>query len=173
MAILAVETNLGSYTGRHLVFNILASQAVLDTDLGQAKLRGAWPRKKRAVFKQDKFQQRLARRAAWARDELMALGRLSLKRKVSPYTYRGSLAGAMGLCQFVPTSLERWGVDGNQDGLVELHHPHDAIFSVAVYLKAHGWLDSLSVSEKAKVLYTYNRSNIYGRTVLDLARRLR
>ncbi len=173
VAILAVESNLGSYTGDHLVFNMLASQAVLDTAAARAKLRRAWPVSQRKVFKKESFKARLAKRAAWARQELLALIRLADKARVSPFSYRGSLAGAMGMCQFVPSSLERFGADANQDGRVDLHRPHDAILSVATYLKAHGWRRGISQREMATVLYSYNRSRIYGRTVLSLAARLK
>lgn len=173
VAILTVESNLGSYTGRHLTFNVLASQAVLDTKRAKDRLRRAWPIKQRKVFKTEAFKARLARRAEWARQEVLALLRLAQKAGKSPFSYRGSLAGALGMCQFVPSSLERFGSDANQDGKVELHKAHDAILSVAVYLKAHGWREPSSPRQQAEVLYKYNRSRVYGRTVLALAARLR
>lgn len=173
VAIIAVESNLGSYTGNHRTFNVLASQAVLDTGRAKGKLKRRWPRGQLAEFKKPEFAARLAKRAAWARDELVALARLGIKEKRSPLSYRGSLAGAMGLCQFVPTSLARFGRDGNRDGVVDLHHPHDAIHSVAMYLQGYGWNQGRTRVHKSKVLYQYNRSRIYGRTVLALARRLK
>ena len=53
---------------------------------------------------------------------------------------RGSYAGAMGLPQFMPGSLNRHAVDFDGDGRIDLlGSPADAIGSVAHYLAAHGW----------------------------------
>lgn len=172
VAILSVESSLGSYTGRHLTFNMLASQAVLDRAQARGKLARAWPRRKLAYFNSPELRQRLKRRAAWARPELAALGRLALQKGVSPYSFRGSVAGALGLCQFVPSSLARFGGDGNADGQVDLHLAPDAIRSVGLFLRAHGWQPGMDQAGQAKVLHAYNRSQSYVQTVLDLARRL-
>ncbi len=46
----------------------------------------------------------------------------------------------MGLPQFMPTSMARFGVDFDGDGRVDLQgSPVDAIGSVAHYLQAYGW----------------------------------
>jgi membrane-bound lytic murein transglycosylase B len=53
----------------------------------------------------------------------------------------GSYAGAIGLPQFMPGSILRFAVDGDQDGKIDLRNsPQDAIASVANFLKAHGWI---------------------------------
>ena len=53
----------------------------------------------------------------------------------------GSYAGAIGLPQFMPGSIRRFAVDGNNDGKIDLRNsPEDAIASVANFLKAHGWV---------------------------------
>ena len=53
----------------------------------------------------------------------------------------GSYAGAIGLPQFMPGSIRRFAVDGNNDGRIDLRNsPEDAIASVANFLKAHGWV---------------------------------
>ncbi|MFM8152048.1 MAG: lytic transglycosylase domain-containing protein, partial [Polynucleobacter victoriensis] len=53
----------------------------------------------------------------------------------------GSYAGAIGLPQFMPGSIRRFAVDGNNDGKIDLRNsPEDAIASVANFLKAHGWI---------------------------------
>jgi membrane-bound lytic murein transglycosylase B len=55
----------------------------------------------------------------------------------------GSYAGAIGLPQFMPGSILRFAVDGDQDGKIDLRNsPQDAIASVANFLKAHGWIKS-------------------------------
>jgi membrane-bound lytic murein transglycosylase B len=81
--------------------------------------------------------------------------------------------GAIGWPQFLPSSLVRYGVDANQDGEIDLFHPADAIFSVANYLRGYGWTQAKSRAEKEKVIWYYNHSRPYVRTILELARRLR
>lgn len=53
----------------------------------------------------------------------------------------GSYAGAIGLPQFMPGSIRRFGVDGDKDGKIDLRNsPEDAIASVGNFLKMHGWI---------------------------------
>jgi len=171
VAILSVETQLGAYTGDFKVFNVLASQAVLDTDAAKKRLAKDWPRRG-GNLNSPRQDQRLARRAAWARGELPALLRLAQSRGVSPFFLKGSSSGAMGMCQFVPTSLEMYGTDGDRDGRVDLAGAHDAIMSIGTYLKRHGWRPGLNREQQINVILKYNKSLPYARTVLDLGNRL-
>ncbi len=173
VAILTVESGLGSYTGRWSTFNVLASQAVLDTRAARERLAGKWPKKQLEELYSAKMRSRLARRAAWARGELLSLLELARRQGMSPLALRGSVAGALGMCQFVPSSVLRHGRDGDANGRLELHKPADAIASVGCYLRHYGWRPGMSRDEKTVVLLTYNNSRTYARTVLDLARRLR
>ncbi len=173
VAILSVETRLGRYTGRHLTFNVLASQAILNTKAARRRLEPYWPAKRRKALYSKKNTKRFAKRARWARQEVAALLKLARQRGVSPFALKGSPAGALGMPQFVPSSILHYGCDGNQDGVVDLGHPEDAIFSVAVYLKQNGWRPGLSHRRQVKVILTYNNSRPYAETVLALARRLR
>ncbi len=173
VAILSVESRLGQYTGRSSVFNVLASQAVLDTPQAQKLLAQSWPARQKAELTSAKTQKRLKRRAAWARQEMGSLIRLAEKEGRSPLEYKGSLAGALGMAQFMPSSVLSWGKDGDADGVLELTHPDDAIHSVANYLRAHGWRPGLSGKAQLKVVLTYNNSQPYAKTVLALAGRLR
>jgi membrane-bound lytic murein transglycosylase B len=46
----------------------------------------------------------------------------------------------MGLPQFMPGSINRFAVDFDEDGRIDLNgSPADAVGSVANYLAAHGW----------------------------------
>ncbi len=173
VAILAVESGLGSYTGRWPTFNVLASQAVLDTRAAREGLARKWPKKQLKELYSAKMRSRLARRAAWARGEVLSLLELARQQGVPPLSLRGSVAGALGMCQFVPSSVLRHGRDGDANGRLELHKPADAIASVGWYLRHYGWRPGMSKYEKSVVLLTYNNSRTYARTVLDLARRLR
>ena len=51
-----------------------------------------------------------------------------------------SYAGAIGLPQFMPSSIRSFAVDGDGDGRIDLKQsPKDAIASVANFMKMHGW----------------------------------
>lgn len=79
-------------------------------------------------------------RAALFRRELEALLLLARDAKRSPDSYRGSYAGAIGLPQFLPSSIRAYATDFDGDGRVDLTgSPEDAIGSVANFLKQHGW----------------------------------
>jgi membrane-bound lytic murein transglycosylase B len=83
-------------------------------------------------------------RSEFFRSELENLLLLAHREKVEPASYMGSFAGALGLPQFMPGSLNRWAVDFDEDGHIDLHrNPADAIGSVAHYLAAFGWVRDL------------------------------
>ncbi|MBI4800529.1 MAG: lytic murein transglycosylase [Desulfarculus sp.] len=173
VAILYIESGLGSFTGKWPVVGVLASQAVLDTPLALRRLAQVWPKKQLAYLKSPQCQERFAKRAAWARGELLGLIKIAKQQGLSPLSIKGSPAGALGMPQFMPTSLLQWGADGNQDGRVDLNHTADAIFSVANYLAAHGWRPGLDRQGQYQVVYTYNHSQAYVDTVLDLAQKIK
>jgi membrane-bound lytic murein transglycosylase B len=52
----------------------------------------------------------------------------------------GSFAGAMGMPQFMPTSIRKYAQDGDGDGQIDLRKsPKDAMHSIARFLIGHGW----------------------------------
>ncbi len=63
---------------------------------------------------------------------------LAKKENLDVYTMKGSYAGAMGYCQFMPSSYEAYALSF-EDGTRDLMTPEDAIASVANYLKVHRW----------------------------------
>jgi membrane-bound lytic murein transglycosylase B len=80
------------------------------------------------------------RRADFYRDELghfLALGHLG---RINVLKQTGSFAGAIGLPQFMPSSIRRFALDYDGDGQIDLvHSSPDAIGSVAHYLHRQGW----------------------------------
>ena len=67
------------------------------------------------------------------------------------FSVRGSYAGAIGIPQFMPTSLRRYAVDFNGDGRIDLtRSAADAVGSVANFLKEHGWQPGEAVLFRAK-----------------------
>ncbi|HEX6020543.1 MAG TPA: lytic murein transglycosylase [Solirubrobacter sp.] len=72
-----------------------------------------------------------------------------------------SSAGAEGWMQFMPESWKAYGVDGNQDGLMDPYNPVDAIFAAARYLKAAGADRDLRAA-----VFAYNHADWYVDSVL-------
>jgi membrane-bound lytic murein transglycosylase B len=118
VGIVGVETLYGQHMGQFRVLDALATLA----------------------FDFPASHPRAAQRSAFFRDELAALLRLSRQTGKLPTEWQGSYAGAMGLPQFMPSNWQRFGVDFDADGQVDLlNSPADTIGSVARFLQAHGW----------------------------------
>ncbi|MFC4314346.1 lytic murein transglycosylase B [Steroidobacter flavus] len=82
------------------------------------------------------------RRQEYFRDELKELLLLARDFNIDPLTIKGSYAGAMGLPQFMPSSIRKYAVDFDGDGVIDLSgSTSDAIGSIAAYLKSFGWAD--------------------------------
>lgn len=83
---------------------------------------------------------RAAERTAYFKGELEQFLTLQNRRNADPFAPRGSYAGAMGMPQFMPTSVVKYAVDFDGDGNVDLWgSPADVIGSVANYFKAFNW----------------------------------
>jgi hypothetical protein len=72
-----------------------------------------------------------------------------------------SSAGAQGWMQFMPATWKTYGVDGNQDGLMDPANPVDAIFAAARYLKAAG-----GDTDIRGAVFAYNHADWYVDAVL-------
>jgi membrane-bound lytic murein transglycosylase B len=171
-AILLVETHFGSYTGATPTFAILSSFALMDQKSSRDRVWSLLLPQDRKNWDRAEFDRRLIQRANWAYDELYALLRLTDGNPKKVAALKGSVMGAIGWPQFLPSSLVRWGTDGNRDGRIDLFELEDAIFSVANYLRVHGWDEAASESEKEDVIYTYNHSRPYVGAILGVAREL-
>lgn len=91
-------------------------------------------------------------RAELFRRELEALLLLAQDENRAPDSYRGSYAGAIGLPQFLPSSIRAYAVDFDQDGHIDLTaSPADAIGSAANFLKEHGWETAGPIAVRVKV----------------------
>jgi membrane-bound lytic murein transglycosylase B len=79
-------------------------------------------------------------RSAFFKAELGEFLKLCMEQQLEPDSVLGSYAGAVGLPQFMPSSIRKYAVDFDGDGHIDLvRSPADAIGSVARYLSAHGW----------------------------------
>ena len=91
--------------------------------------------------------------------ELIQLFILSKKYNLDPKSIKSSWSGALGLGQFIPSSYNYYGVDYDNDGMVDMYNSRkDGIASVANYLKENGWktgsdaVSEVSVGEKYEKL---------------------
>ncbi|MDB5820500.1 MAG: mltB [Rhizobacter sp.] len=79
-------------------------------------------------------------RAPFFRDELENLLVMASRHGVDPLNVVGSYAGAMGMPQFMPSSINQYAVDFDGDGRIDLaNSAADVIGSVARYLATFGW----------------------------------
>ena len=75
-----------------------------------------------------------------------------------------STAGAMGPMQFLPSTWETSGVDGDGDGMANIMDPEDAIPAAAGYLKTGG-----APGDWYAALFSYNHADWYVLKVLGVA----
>ncbi len=115
VGIVGVETYFGRLTGG---FRVLDALATLSFDFPTG-------RKDRSAFFRGELEEFLV---------------LCQREQLDPQTVRGSFAGAMGIAQFMPGSINRFAVDFDGDGHIDLAGSSaDAIGSIAHYLAEAGW----------------------------------
>ena len=170
-AILLVETRLGTYLGKRTVINTLSTMAALTDETLRERIWNSIPEKKKP--KKETFLKKVEKRSKWGYEELKALIKYTKQQGVAPETIKGSYAGAMGISQFMPSNALRLAKDGNNDGRIDLFTHADAIFSVANYLKHHGWKTGIARQKQHEVLFRYNHSNYYVDTLLKISDKLK
>ena len=106
----AIESNFGRATGG---FSVLEALATLAYD---------------------------PRRADFFRRELLTALRIIDDGHIAPERMSGSWAGAMGQLQFLPSVFDRYGVDGDGDGRIDIWNSLPDVFhSAANFLSESGW----------------------------------
>jgi membrane-bound lytic murein transglycosylase B len=170
VSILLVETHLGDSVGGKRAFNTLASMA-LSTDL--ETIRPYLPKRLINPRNEDFARTICRQKADWAYTELKALILYAYQSGFDPLTFLGSIYGAMGLCQFLPSNILPYGVDADNDGRIDLFTKADALYSIANYLREHGWKCTMDKGSQRKVILLYNKSSIYANTVLAVAQKLK
>ena len=167
-SLLFVETRLGKVLGdvAENAFYTLASMAVSTTPESISHWLAQLPGYQKHL---PWLQETLHKRADWAYAETRALLAHMLRDHVPPERLPGSIYGAVGLCQFMPSNISTYGADGDGDGRVDLFTAPDAIASLAHYLARHGWKAGLSRVRQHSLLMTYNHSRTYANTILALS----
>jgi membrane-bound lytic murein transglycosylase B len=118
VGIIGVETIYGQNMGNFRVIDTLATLS-FDFPLGHP---------------------RAAEREAFFRSELESFLITESRTHDDPMLPLGSYAGAMGMPQFMPSSIAKYAVDFDGDGHIDLvNSADDVIGSVANYFKAFNW----------------------------------
>ena len=170
-AIVLVETRLGTYIGNRRILNTLSTMAALVEKTNKEALWNSLADSNRLT--RNKFEKKVGKKSQWAYSELKAFLKFAAKEDLNPAEIKGSYAGAMGICQFMPSNALTLAKDGNEDGKINLFHHADAIHSIANYLKRYGWEPSVNRQKAHKILYQYNHSNFYVDTLLKISDRLK
>jgi len=120
VGIIGVETFYGRITGNFRVLDVLATLA-FDFPTGRSD------------------------RSPFFRSELEEFLVMCQREGLDVTQVKGSFAGAIGLPQFMPGSINRFAVDFDADGHIDLqNNPADVIGSVARYLAEHGWVRGMA-----------------------------
>ena len=115
VALWGIESGYGRFTGGFSVINALATMAYD------------------------------GRRAAFFRKELLEALRIIDEGHISVESMKGSWAGAMGQCQFMPSSYRAYAYDWDQDGRTDIWtNKADVFASIANYLKNANWRNDLT-----------------------------
>ena len=115
VALWGIESSFGKHTGGFSVINALATMAYD------------------------------GRRATFFRKELLAALKIIDEGHIAYPDMKGSWAGAMGQCQFMPSSFLAYAQDWDGDGKQDIWQNKADIFaSIAHYLQQVGWRDDLT-----------------------------
>ena len=118
VGIIGVETIYGRDTGSFRVMDSLATLA----------------------FDYPSSHPRVQERSDYFKGEIEQFLTTQSRRNADPFEAKGSYAGAMGMPQFMPSSIAQYAVDFDGDGKIDLwNSPDDVIGSVANYFKSYGW----------------------------------
>jgi len=109
LALMGIETNFGTYVGK---MDILSSLATLSFD---------------------------ERRSEFFRKELIIILQLIESQTIDHNILYGSWAGAFGNFQFMPSTINRYAIDYDENNVIELKSTKDSFASAANYINKIGW----------------------------------
>lgn len=137
VALWGIETNYGGNTGSYSTIDALATLA------------------------------HDGRRSSFFRKELLNALKIIENDHISATDMRGSWAGAMGQCQFMPSSFLSYAVDYDNDGKHDIWGTLPDVFaSIANYLRKVGWKKG---EDNFDVILRWNRSQYFATAVTELA----
>jgi len=133
VALWGVESNFGKFTGNYSVIDALSTLAYD------------------------------GRREAFFRKEAMAALQILEEGHIAVDDFKGSWAGAMGQCQFMPSSFLSYAADGSGDGKKDIWNTEADVFaSAANYLSQSGWNDKFTWGRQVKLPQGFDM-NLEGR----------
>jgi membrane-bound lytic murein transglycosylase B len=116
------------------------------------------------------------KRAARFRGELVSALRILDHHDLTMDELVGAWAGELGQTQFLPSSYEKFGVDFDGDGRVDMvESKADALASTAHYLEGNGWRANGPYqpgSANFEALREWNASEIYRKTIVLFASKI-
>lgn len=103
------------------------------------------------------------RREEFFKKQTMAALTILQQGHITPENMKGSWAGAMGQCQFMPTSFLAYAVDGNDDGRKDIWTTEVDVFaSAANYLKQVGWDDTYTWGRQVQLPESLDTKSLKG-----------
>ena len=129
VALWGVESNFGSFTGNFPVIDALSTMAYD------------------------------GRREEFFRKETMAALQILQQGHITVDKMKGSWAGAMGQCQFMPSSFLAFAADGDGDGKKDIWgNKADVFASTANYLSKSGWDDRYTWGRQVKIPANFDKA---------------
>ncbi|WP_217536609.1 lytic murein transglycosylase [Vibrio metschnikovii] len=129
VALWGVESNFGSFTGNFPVIDALSTMAYN------------------------------GRREEFFRKETMAALQILQQGHITVDEMKGSWAGAMGQCQFMPSSFLAFAADGDGDGKKDIWGTKADVFaSTANYLSKSGWDDRYTWGRQVKIPANFDKA---------------
>jgi len=167
-AIMVIETQLGRHTGDQMIaYRLSRLASVLDPNNVRENHRQL------AAADRSVTLDAVRARGRYLEDtflpEIPALIEVAKHSHVGPLRIKGSIAGAFGMPQFLPTAFIKYGVDGDKDGRISLYNEVDALWSVGNYLSSFGWREAKTGAAQRQVIWNYNKSDAYIDAVLVMA----
>lgn len=171
VGILLIESRFGENIGKHRVIPTLSSIALLSSpEILQKNYQTLLETNPGLSY--EEIEKLGKKRGEWAYQELKCFLRIIQEEKMDPLEVYGSHAGALGMAQFIPSSYLNYAI--HQKSLEHwLLGKEAAIFSIGNYLNSNGWKKNLSLEKKKRVLWTYNHSDPYVETVLQIAQKIK
>jgi membrane-bound lytic murein transglycosylase B len=167
MAILIIETRIGTYPMKHTVFNVYANISLISDPEIVARLKDRTGVDDIPLQNPEGVKKTLAR-GRWAAEELYNLILIADTLGLDPLEIKGSVGGALGPAQIIPTTFMKWGADGDNDGVRNPFSMPDAIASIASLLKTSGWRENGDEKKNRTAIRLYNHSDVYVNTIMKL-----
>ena len=129
----------------HIIVGIIGVDSIFGRNMGNFDVLNTlytlsfyYPNTPNKKEREQMFQKQLASYIVWNQSNNSDNSNIAINS--SNYNHTGSFAGAMGMPQFMPISIQKYAIDYDKDGIINLSSSiPDVLASVANFLKQHGW----------------------------------